>query len=318
MQRKRIIAILVVAIAAIGFSIYAINGTKGSTKSAKLSAGGPPGSGDTTQSEAKAVKAKAAALKTLHPYIDEGGDVQASINVSVYPDIGGKLAGLKVAVGDSVVKGAAIASVDPSKPGSNYAISAVTAPITGTVTSVLAELGETVSTSTSIATVGVIDDLEIVLNLPERDSAKAQKGMSATVSLEAIPSETFAATVARVSPVLDAASRTREVTLKLSKPDDRVAAGMYATVRLFTTPLERRIVVPSDAVTTRNDETFVYAVTDVDGKKTAKKLVVSTGTSVDDEIEITKGVVANDLIVYEGQDLLSDGSEVSVVNEGGK
>lgn len=326
MQRRRLVAIAAVAAAAIGISILTIGASQRSASGAGAAAGGArpgpgggmPGLGAEAQSGAKAVRAKAAALKTLRPYIDEGGDVEASTNVSVYPDIGGKLADMKVSLGDSVRKGQAIAAVDPSKPGSSYAISAVASPISGTVTSILAEPGETVTTSTAIAKVGIIDELEISLSLPERDSAKAKKGMSAKLSFEAFPGESFAATVTRVSPVLDSTSRTREVTLEMNAKDERVAAGMYANVRLYTTPLEGRIVVPAAAVTTRDGASFVYAVVDSDGKKIAKKAAVTTGTSVDDEIEITKGVAKGDLIVYEGQDLVADGSEVSVVGEGTK
>lgn len=329
MQRKRLATAVVAVVAVLGLSIFAIGASQRSVSGGgqaaagqgSRSAGGKmpagmPGFGAEEQATAKAVKAKAAELKTLRPYIDGGGDVEAATNVSVYPDIGGKLADVKVALGDSVDKGQAIASVDPSKPGSSYAISAVASPISGTVTSVLAEQGETVSTSTAIVKVGVIDDLEIALYLPERDSAKAKKGMSAKVSFEAFPGESFAATVSRVSPVLDATSRTREVTLKLDSGDERVAAGMYANVRLYTVALASRIVIPAAAVTTRDGASFVYVVAAADGKKTAKKTAVTTGSSVDDEIEISKGVAAGDLIVYEGQDLLSDGAEVSVVGEG--
>jgi multidrug efflux pump subunit AcrA (membrane-fusion protein) len=264
---------------------------------------------------AKSVRAKAAEIKTLRPYLDQGGDVNASVTVSVYPEIGGKLTDLAVEVGDSVSKGSRIASIDPSKPGSSYALSEVPAPIAGTVTAVLVNAGETVSSNTAIAKIGDIDDLEISVALPERDSAKVKKGMKARISLEALPGESLAATVVRVSPVLDSTSRTREVTVKLDSKDDRVAAGMYASVRIFTAPLADRVVIPSVAVVTRDEETFVYIVADESGKKVARKRTVAVGTSVDAEIEVKEGLSAGDLVVYEGQDLLSDGAEVTVIGE---
>lgn len=336
MAKKRfsIVAIIVVLAAMAGLAYIGLGGSKGGSAAsmpggaqapgAPSGAGpggkmtrGMPGAGGTVAT-AKSVRAKAAEIKTLRPYIDQGGDVQASITMSVYPDIGGRISDLMVGVGDSVAKGQQVASVDPSKPGSNYAISAVAAPISGTVTSILAYAGDTVSTSSAIAKIGVIDDLQIVVNLPERDSAKVKKGMSAKITLEALPGETLSATVIKVSPVLDSTSRTREVTIKLDSRDDRVAAGMYANVRIYTSPLANRIVAPVASVVTRDDETFVYVVADEGGKQLARKRDIVAGASVDDCIEVKQGLAVGDIVVYEGQDLLSDGAEVSVVAEGAK
>lgn len=323
MNRKGTIAIAVVAVAAIGF--FALSG-KVSTKSAgpgapgSASGGAGPGSkpGAAETNEAKTVRAKAAEIKTLRPYVDQGGDVEASIEVAVYPDIGGKLVELGVVLGDSVKRGQAIASVDPSKPGTNYVISPVTSPISGTITSVPVDPGATVTTSTAIVKVGVIDELKIVVNLPERDSAKVKIGMSATVSLAALPGESLKATVSRVSPVLDSTSRTREVTLKFLSRDGRLASGMYASVRIFISPLADRVVIPTAAVITRSDETYVFTVADADGGTVAKKTAVKMGTDVDGEVEVTSGLKAGDKIVVEGQDQLSEGKKVEETTGSGK
>ena len=312
MQKKRLVTIVVVAIAAIVISVFAIGASQGS--SGKASGSGGPGLEGEAQTTVKAVRVTAAAIKTLRPYIDVGGDVEASVNVSVYPDIGGKLVDMKVALGDSVAKGETIASVDPSKPGSNYAISAVPSPISGTVTSVIAERGETVTTSTAIANVGAIDELKIVVNLPERDSAKVAKGMSAEVSLAALPGEKLKAVVSRVSPVLDSQSRTREVTLVFLAKDDRVAAGMYAESRIYIAPLVGRVVIPEAAVITQNEDNYVFTTT----ASIAKKTVVEPGTNVDGLVEIDSGLKAGDEVVVEGQDQLSDGKKVEITTGSSK
>jgi RND family efflux transporter MFP subunit len=187
------------------------------------------------------------------------------------------------------------------------------------VTSVPVERGDTVTTSTAIAKVGVIDNLEIDVNLPEADSAKAKKGMSAKVELEAFPGESFDATVTKVSPVLDPTSRTRQIVLSFAKKDGRIAAGMYANVRLFTEEDVGHFVVPSTSIISRDGEDSVFvAVTDESGKKVAKKKVIKFGISVDNQTAITKGLAVGDMVVYEGQDLLADGSEVTIIDGDGK
>jgi multidrug efflux pump subunit AcrA (membrane-fusion protein) len=296
MQHKRLAAITIVAILALGLSIFVIGTSQCSASAAQAApgagpqAGGRPGADQADRNQAKVVRVKAAEVKTLRPYLDQSGDVEASVEVAVYPDIGGKLVDLGVALGDSVEKGQAIASIDPSKPGASYTISPVTSPISGNVTSVPVDPGATVTTSTAIIKVGVIDELKIVVNLPERNSAKVKIGMSATVSLAALPGESLQATVSRVSPVLDPTSRTREITLKFLAKDGRVASGMYASVRISISPLADRVVIPMAAVVTRSDETYVFTVASTDGGTVAKKTAVKVGTDVDGEVEVTSGL----------------------------
>jgi multidrug efflux pump subunit AcrA (membrane-fusion protein) len=314
MKQRRIIAALV-AIAAV-ICLSSCSG-KGPAKSAVPGGPGSP-AGASGTSEAKAVRVQAALIKTLRPYLDQSGDVEASVEVAVYPDIGGKLVDLSVALGDSVKKGQTLASVDSSKPGASYAVSPVTSPITGTVTSVPVDPGATVTTSTAIVKVGILDELKIVVNLPERDSAKVKIGMSATVSLAALPGESLKATVSRVSPVLDPTSRTREVTLKFLSRDARLASGMYASIRISISPLADRVVIPAGAIITRSDETYVFTVSSSDGGTVAKKTAVKTGTDVDGEVEIVSGLKAGDKVVIEGQDQLSEGTKVEETTGSGK
>jgi len=244
--------------------------------------------------------------------------VEASVNVAVYPDIGGRIVSYKVAIGDSVQKGQTLAVVDPSKPGSDYSMNPVVSPLTGTVTDILAQEGETVASGTSIAKVGIIDELKITVALPERDSARARKGMAAIVGFDAMPGESFKATVTRVSPVLDATSRTREITLGVSSRDERISSGMYAKVRLYTDPVQGAVVIPASAVMTRDGENFVFTVSSESGKSLAARRVVKTGVAVDSDIAILGGLSTGEAVVYEGQDGLSDGVVVTIVGEAAK
>ena len=301
----------ILAVAAIAAICLAACSGKGPAAGPGGQGGGAMGPGAALSSGPKVVRLARAARKTLRPYVDQGGDVEASVEVAVYPDIGGKVVDLGVALGDSVKKGQPIASVDPSKPGARYEISPVTSPISGTVTSVPVDPGATVTTSTAIVKVGVIDELKVVVELPERDSAAVKVGMSAEVGLAALPGEKLAAAVSRVSPVLDATSRTREVTLKFLAKDDRVAAGMYASARIYIAPLADRIVIPASAVISRNGETYVFAVEGSGGELAAKKRVVALGAEVDGEVEARSGLSSGDRVVVEGQDQLSDGKKVA-------
>ena len=66
------------------------------------------------------------------------------------------------------------------------------------------------------------------------------------------------ATVSRISPVLDAATRTKEVILNFDEKDSRINAGMFAKVKLYTIDYSNHIVIPQDALVTNNDDKYVF------------------------------------------------------------
>jgi multidrug efflux pump subunit AcrA (membrane-fusion protein) len=85
---------------------------------------------------------------------------------------------------------------------------------------------------------------------------------------------------------------------------------MYASARIFISPLADRVVIPMGAVITRSDETYVFIVSSADGGTVAKKIAVKIGTEVDGEVEVVSGLKAGDKVVVEGQDQLSEGDKV--------
>ncbi len=254
------------------------------------------------------VRSEPAARQTLIDYIQASGDVEATSSIDVYPDMGGKLVRTHVNLGSMVTRGQVIAEVDPSTPGVPYEISPVVAPLSGAITSQPLQPGSTVTTSTAIAVIGSIDDLQVTTNVPERYSALLSTGMQAVVTLDAYPGVEFAATVVRVSPVVDSTSRTKELQLTFNEDDSRINAGMYAKVRLFTTEKNNAIVVPETAILTSFGTPHVFVVSE-DGSRAIQRNV-DVGMTVDGLTEIVSGINDNDRVIIEGMHLLYDGASI--------
>jgi membrane fusion protein (multidrug efflux system) len=205
----------------------------------------------------------------LRNYLDLTGDVVTETNVDIFADVGGKLAALYVQVGDQVVKGKTlIAAVDPSKPGSNYALSSVYSPLTGTLTTLTAQLGATVGTSTSLGTVGVLTNLMVDVKVPELQVAELKTGLKADVQFEAFPGKTFAARVERVDPVVDSTSRTKKIRLAFQGDPAGVNLGMFAKVKLYLEAGAPQVLALQDSVISRLGKQFVFVV---DGEKAVRR-----------------------------------------------
>jgi RND family efflux transporter MFP subunit len=247
---------------------------------------------------------------TIENSVMINGDVLAASQVSIFPSMSGKLTQLRYRVGDWVNRDQAVAAVDPSRPGEEYTESPVLATIGGTVLSVPVNLGDTVSLSTVIYVIGDLSNLVVETFVPERYSNVARRGLEALVSLEALPGETFPATVQEVSPVLDPASRTLRIRLRFTQRDSRIRAGMFATVSLVTDSRQEVPVIPRDAVINTYGSWIVFVI---DGTNTARRRVVTLGLENETFVEIESGLEVGDRVVSAGQNFLSDGDLVRIV-----
>lgn len=252
-------------------------------------------------------------------YLEFGGDVEAVSSVAVLPDMAGKISQILVSVGQTVGKNQTIAYVDASLPGMHYSASPVRAPISGRITSFVPKIGTQVSQGSVIANIAQTDDLDIKVSIPERFVSRVENGQQATVSFDAYPGEEFGAKVVEVSPVLDTSSRTMNIKLHFVKRNEKIKVGMYGRVRLVTESKKDAIVVPSNAVVTREGEPYLFVVGSKDGEGHARvKLVaIMSGISVDNKTEILQGINAGDEVVVKGQNLLTDGANVNIVATSG-
>lgn len=262
-----------------------------------------------------AVSTQVVSAGNLDDYLEFGGDIASVNSVAVLPDQGGKVTNILVNVGDLVQRGQTIAYVNPLRVGAVYNDSPVNSPISGRITSLPTTIGSTVGQSSPIATVARTDDLEIKINIAERFISRISDGQKATVTFDAYPSVDFGATVKEISPVLDTATRTMSVKLNFDKKDSRIKVGMYGRVKLVTESVKNAIVIPSSAIVTREQKTYLFVADEHTEKRATVKLVpVTVGLTVDNKTEITEGLKAGDEIVVKGMSLLNDGVKVNITS----
>lgn len=304
--RKSWIVVAVAVLAVVLTAVYANTiGKSSGAPGARGGRGRGAGGGSVVS-----VRTMTAEITTLHGYVSTNGEIESQNSVSVFPDMGGKVISTSVMLGSSVVKNQIIAYVDPSEPGSSYRSSPVYAPISGSIISTPLKNGTKVTTSTAVAIIGDIRNLQITANVPERYVAVLKKGLKAEISVEAYPGVIFPATVSRVSPVVDSDTRTKQIILTFDERDERINAGMFAKVKLYTEDFSGFPVMPSDSLVQNGDDFFAYVVR---SDNTVAKMEVEKGESVDGYVQILSGVSAGDKVVIQGMTSLGDGSKVQEV-----
>lgn len=297
----------IVVLALIGGTAFAsykiIKGAK--DKKAAAAAGGGWGRGG--GGAATAVSTVVAQSSILKDFVITNGEVETQTSVDVFPAIGGKVVQINVSLGSSVKKGEVIAYIDPSDAGSYYVNSPVTAPISGSILTSPVKTGQKVSASSVIAKIGDISNLQITAKVPERYVAYLQKGQKAEISFQAYGDEVFEASVYRISPVVDPATRTKEIILHFDKKYPQVNAGMFAKVKLFTVDYSGYPAIQQDALTENGDDYYLYIVKE-DSTVTKRKIL--RGKNVDGYVQILEGLEPGEVVVTEGMLTLYEGAKV--------
>lgn len=275
--------------------------------------------GEDTQAAATvfAVNTSTAVEGKIVDYLALSGDIVAGSTVDTHSDVAGKVSKLYVSIGDRVRKDAPIAEVDPSRPGMNFVPGLVKAPISGTIVALPAQLGMTVSQAVPLARIAADDTLDLRVHVAERFISEIHLGQKAEVSLDAYPGQIFNAAVKELSPVVDPASRTMEVLLRLDNKDSLLKSGMFAKVKIITQEKSGVVKVPSRALIERFGEMYIFVVeTDPADPafQLARKRVVVPGIQIDEQVEIISGLKNGEEIVVRGQTLLDEGVRVNVVD----
>jgi HlyD family secretion protein len=190
----------------------------------------------------------------------------------------------------------------------NLSNTTITSPVNGFIARRAVDPGAYVSQQSPIADLVDISTVRLVANVVEKDLKQMQAGDATRVEVDAFPGEMFKGRIARVSPVLDPATRTAPIEIEIPNSDFRLKPGMYARVGITTSVKKDALVVP------------VNAVVDLGGRRgvfqpqgdSAIFHAVQVGSEERNLVEILGGVTENELVITTGAGALRDGDRVVV------
>jgi RND family efflux transporter MFP subunit len=195
----------------------------------------------------------------------------------------------------------------------NLANTIITSPVNGFVSRRAVDPGASVGQNAPVVDVVDITRVRLVANVVERDLKELQGGDPTRVQVDAFPGETFAGRVARVSPVLDPATRTAPIEVEIPNPDFRLKPGMYARVGITMETKKDTLVVPSDAMADLGGRRGVFQV--LNGSAVFR--AVQVGTEQQNMVEIVGGLKEGEQVITTGARALRDGDPVIVAGGDG-
>ena len=186
----------------------------------------------------------------------------------------------------------------------------VLSPLTGWVAARHVSAGALVNPNNPIVNVLRLTSMVTEVRVPEERLAGLRIGNRAFVSMDALQGRTIEGKVARISPILDPATRSGAVQVEIPNPDGQLKAEMSARIQMETGTQRQALLVPREAIVMRGDQPGVHLL---DGDR-ARFQPVETGISSGGDVEIVGGLSLNQKVITRGTQGLQDGSPVIVLN----
>jgi len=189
----------------------------------------------------------------------------------------------------------------------------VRAPIDGRAGTILLKQGAIVKANDSdLVVINQIHPIYVTFSVPEQQLPLIRKYMAAgKLEVRAIiPNDEASPPVGEVTFVdnaIDTATSTIRLKATFDNRDERLWPGQFVNVVMTLTNQPDTLVVPTVAVQTSQQGTFVYVVK---SDSTVEARPVAVGGAIEEETVIVSGLKAGERVVTDGQLRLVPGSKV--------
>ena len=189
----------------------------------------------------------------------------------------------------------------------------IRAPFSGIIDDVFAERGQVVAPSPmGLMRIVNLNNMYVSTSVPESYIGKLKVGDQVAVFLTSL-NKTYKGKVRQIGSFINPNNRTFSIEVGLPNPDGLLRPNQVAKLKITDYTNKNGIVVPTNVIQEDGDgNKYVYAVSNSNGKTgIAKKVVVEVGKSSDNVTEILSGLSAEDVIVTDGINAISEGMKLN-------
>jgi RND family efflux transporter MFP subunit len=189
----------------------------------------------------------------------------------------------------------------------------IRAPFSGTIDEVFAEKGQVVAPSQQgLMRIVNLGNMYVSTSVPETYIGKLKVGTEVDVFLTSL-GKIYKGKVRQVGNFINPNNRSFGIEVGVPNPENLLRPNQVAKLKIVDYISKNAIVVPTNVVQEDGEHNkFIFTVTNSNGKTgTAKKVIVKVGKSSDNVTEILSGLSANDIIVTEGVNSISEGMKLN-------
>lgn len=191
---------------------------------------------------------------------------------------------------------------------------AIKAPFSGVIDDVITEQGSVVGAGQSqIIRIVNLRDMYIEAVIPEKYLTSVVKGADVEVFFPVLGTTTKEK-IRQSSDFIDPNNRTYKIEIGISNKEGNIKPNLTAKLKINDYTNEKAILIPQSVISENSEgDQYVFVAHDIKGKMAkAKRVIVETGKTQGDFIEITNGLKNGDAVITEGARSVKDDQEIEI------
>jgi RND family efflux transporter MFP subunit len=192
------------------------------------------------------------------------------------------------------------------------------APFSGVVTARNTDIGDLIDAGSGSAQpkdlfrIAATGKLRVFVAVPEIYAPNIHDGDTATLTLDEYPGQQFTGRVARNSNSIDMASRTLNVEVDVTNPQNKLLPGAYVFVHFKLPQQQQQLSVPANALLFRSEGLRVAIISN--GRVHLQPITIAKDNGA--TLEVASGLNPSDQIILDPADSIAEGQPVRVATHG--
>jgi RND family efflux transporter MFP subunit len=193
----------------------------------------------------------------------------------------------------------------------DYDQSVITAPISGVITDRAVDLGSTVSSGTTIATVVDNSTFKITVNVDEKQAFKLNVGDMVTIETAVYPDIKLGGRIKSISVKSDSVHTFPvEITIQNDKSHP-LKSGVFGKVTFELGNAINVLAIPREALVSSIKTPQIYVVEN--GRAALRDIIIDS--EINSYLVVKEGLYEKDQVVVNGQENLSNNTAIKVINQ---
>jgi HlyD family secretion protein len=182
----------------------------------------------------------------------------------------------------------------------------IRAPVSGTLIARTVEAGNVVQPGKELMLLAPTGDVQVVVQIDEKNLAQLKRGQHALVSADAFPKDRFTAELVYINPGIDALRGAVEVKLRVSQPPAYLRQDLTVSVDIEVGRSSDTVAIPADAVRDMASGSAWVLVLDA-GR--AVRRPIALGLKGTRSVEVLEGLMAGERVIV-GNEHIREGQRV--------
>ena len=193
----------------------------------------------------------------------------------------------------------------------------IRAPFSGVIDDIITEEGTVVGAGISpVFRLVNLEKMYIEAEVPEGYLSNVTSGKMAEVFFPVL-NEKLITKVDQVSNFINPGNRTFKININIPNQDRHIKPNLTAKIKINDYTSKEAVLIPQSIISENSlGEQYIFLAQDInpENEAIAKKIIIKTGKTQGDFVEILEGLVSNDVIVNEGARNVKDGQDVKILN----